>query len=158
MKKTVIRSISLIMALVALSIAPATLAEQSVSQGSPLEGVWDAQVTLTNCSGITLAQFKAREMFMRGGTLASTDNTSPSESGPGFGTWQHIAGRRFTAPFQFYRFNPDGTFAGVNKITRTITVAIGADSYTAVAAFEIYDPNGNLVFSGCGTETATRQQ
>lgn len=39
---------------------------------------------------------------------------------------------------------------------RTITVGSDQNTYTSVVNFESYDPNGNLLFSGCGSEAATR--
>jgi hypothetical protein len=64
--------------------------------------------------------------------------------------------RRFSAPFQFFNFNPDGSFAGTQKIDREIHLAANGNSYTSTITFRSYDPTGNLIFSGCGTETAVR--
>ena len=141
------------MTVAALTGAPATASPQ---QSAPLQGVWDSQVTLTDCNGFTLAVFRAYEMFHQGGTLTNTDNTPPTLHGPGFGTWERVDGRKCTAPFQFFNFNSDGTFAGVQKIARQIRLAPDGNSYTSTVTFETYDPNGVLVFSGCGTEVATR--
>ncbi len=136
-----------------LSFAPAALAAPG---GGPLPGGWDSHVTLTDCNGNTLASFEALELFHADGTLTSTDNTPPTGHGPGLGTWQRLNRQSYSAPFQFFNFNPDGSFAGTQKIMRTITVGTSGTTYTSVVHFESYDPNGNLVFSGCGTETATR--
>lgn len=154
MKKTFLKSIVSLSALIALSCAPAALAAGEA--GGALNGVWDSQVTLTDCNGNTLVSFEAYEMFHAGGTLTSTDNTPPGQHGPGFGTWRRVSGRSYAAPFQFFNFNADGTFAGTQKITRTITLRADGNSYTSMVNFGTYDPSGNLVFSGCGTETATR--
>ena len=153
MKKIMLKPIVLTMALVALAAeANAT----SPQQAAPLQGVWDSQVTLTDCNGFTLVVFRAYEMFHQGGTLTSTDNSPPTLHGPGFGTWQRVGGRNYTAPFQFFNFNADGSFAGTQKIDRQIHLAADGNSYTSTVTFGTYDPDGNLVFSGCGTEVATR--
>lgn len=102
------------------------------------------------------AVFRAFEMFNRGGTLNSVDNAPPTAHGPGLGTWQYLGGRKYSAPFQIFNFNPDGSFAGVQIIERKITLDGDADEYTSVVTFEALDANGNVNFSGCGTETATR--
>lgn len=142
------------MAVVALTVASAEVPEQ---QAVPVQGsVWDSQVTLTDCNGHTLAVFRAFEMFNLGGTLTSTDNTPPTLHGPGLGTWQPTGMRTFNAPFQFFNFNPDGSFAGTQKIDRQIRLAADGNSYTSTVTFRTYDPDGNLVFSGCGSEIATR--
>ncbi|MBA3832082.1 MAG: hypothetical protein H0X34_09350 [Chthoniobacterales bacterium] len=153
MKKTILRSIVSLSALIALNFASAALAAPGEV---PLRGVWDSQVTLTDCNGNTLVSFEAFEMFHAGGTLTSTDNTPPTGHGPGVGTWTRLNRRSYSAPFQFFNFNADGSFAGTQKIMRRITIGPDGNTYTSVVNFEIYDPNGNLVFSGCGTEAATR--
>lgn len=152
MKKITLFTLTALSAL-ALSFTPAALAG---SGADALVGLWDSQVTLTDCNGHTLVSFEAHEMFHAGGTLTSTDNTPPGRQGPGFGTWKRAGRTTFTAPFQFFNFNADGTFSGTQKIARTITVAADGNSYTSEVNFGSYDPNGNLLFSGCGTETATR--
>jgi hypothetical protein len=153
MKKIILRSFALMMAVVALSVASAGVPQQ---QSARLQGVWDSQVTLTDCNGFTLAEFRAFEMFHQGGTLTSTDNTPPTLHGPGFGTWQHVGVGKYTAPFQFFNFNADGTFAGTQKIDREIQLAADGNSYTSTVTFASYDPDGNQIFSGCGSEVATR--
>lgn len=153
MKKSVLKSIVSLSALVALSLAPLTLAAPS---GADLTGVWDSQVTLTDCNGNTLVSFEAYGMFNTGGTFTSTDNTPPGRQSIGFGTWRKTGPRTYAAPFQFFNFNADGTFAGTQKITRTITLAANGASYTSVVNFQSLDPSGNVIFSGCGTEAATR--
>ena len=157
MKKIIISSFVTITVLVAMMIAPATLAAPPPGGALALEGVWNSQLTLTNCHGFTIRQLKAREMFMRGGTLASVDNSTQPGNGPGFGTWQYVGGYNFAAPFEFYQFNPDGTFAGVVKVSRTITVGTDLNSYTSSVAVSAYAPDGHLLFNACGTEAATRQ-
>src|SRR5947207_5515328 len=151
MKKIILGSIATMLTAVALSVASG---EDCPQQSAPLQGVWDSQVTLTDCNGNTLAEFEAYVMFHQGGTLTSTDNTPPTLHGPGFGTWQRVAGRNYTTSFQFFNFNADGTFAGVQKIHTQIHLAVG-NSYTSTITFASYDPDGNLIFSGCGTEVAT---
>ena len=152
MKKLILRSIVMMIAAVAFT---ASSAEPLF--GIPLHGsVWDSQVTLTDCHGHTLAVFRAFEMFNLDGTLTSTDNTPPTLHGPGLGTWRLTGLRRFSAPFQFFNFNPDGSFAGTQKIDREILLAANGNSYTSTVTFRSYDPAGNLIFSGCGSEIATR--
>ncbi len=162
MKRIILRSIVSIgfMALMAFTIAPASVSAQQAAP-KKLEGVWDSRVTLTNCqSGAVLAMFRAFEMFIHGGSLTDT-NAAPNAAtsrGPGFGRWQHLDGQNYSAAMQFFRFNPDGSFAGVQKINRAIVLANDGNSYTSTVTFESDDPSGNVLMSGCGTETATRLQ
>ncbi len=154
MKKLIVRSIVSTLALATLAVAPAVSAQQP----NTLRGVWNSQVTLTDCNGNTLAAFRARQMFIQDGSLISVDNAPPTAHGTGFGRWRHLNGLNYGSPFEFYNFNPDGSFAGVQKIHRKIVLAADGNSYTSNVTFERLDPEGNVVFSGCGTETATRLQ
>jgi hypothetical protein len=159
MKKITLKSLVSTMALAALILTPASLSAQQLSaqNGASLEGAWDSQVTSTDCNGHILMAFRAFEAYHQGGTLTTTGNAnSPALSSPGIGTWQRTGMRTFSAPLQFFTFNPDGSFAGIVKIAGQIHLSADGNSYTGTNTFAVYDPDGNLVFSGCGTEVATR--
>ncbi|HEX7917068.1 hypothetical protein [Rudaea sp.] len=48
-----------------------------------IEGVWDENVTLTNCdTGATLASFRALDMFIHGGALTDTNSAPPPRARP----------------------------------------------------------------------------
>jgi hypothetical protein len=95
-------------------------------------------------------------MFHQGGTLTSTDNQPPRSRGPGFGTWQNLGEGSYSAPFEFFSFNTDGTFAGEVGIGRDLQLAADGNSYSSVVSVEIVDPNGSVIATLCGTEVATR--
>ena len=142
------------MALAALILTPASLSAQ---HGASLEGAWDSQVTSTDCNGNILMAFRSFELFHQGGTFTGTGNTPNPELGsPVLGTWQRTRMQTFNSPIQFFTFNPDGSFAGIVKLERQIHLAAHGNSYTGTFTFLVYDPDGNVVFSGCGTEVATR--
>ena len=148
--KMIVTSLALASALVCLATSA------TAESGGRLVGVFDTHLTLTNCHGVVIRTLEALQMFNQGGTLASTDNQPPSSRGAGFGTWENMGGRSYSAPFQFFQFNPDGTFAGTVRIARNILLAADANSYTSTVSVEILDPNGNVVATLCGTESATR--
>jgi hypothetical protein len=127
-------------------------------QGNSLAGVWDVAVTIRNCeTGDPLASLRAMNMFHRGGTLTEANTrTSPTLRTIGYGTWSKRSHHRYDSVFRFSRYNPDGTFALVQKVTRTITLAGNGDHFAAEATIEFFDANGNPVNTGCATETATR--
>jgi hypothetical protein len=130
---------------------------QSTEAKDPIEGVWVSQVTITNCqTGATMRQFAALNMFNHGGTLADTDTQPPTSHGPAFGTWQNSSGPQYTSGFQLFRFNADGSFAGTNKVTRTITLGPGGNTFTSMLSITVEDPTGSTASTACGTETATR--
>jgi hypothetical protein len=154
MKKITLKSLVSTMALAALILTPASLSAQPRAS---LEGAWDSQATTTDCNGHTLMAFRGFELFHQGGTLTTTGNpNSPALSSPGLGTWQRTGMRTFTSTLQFFTFNPDGSFAGTVKIEGQVQLSADGNSYTGTSTFAVYDPDGNLVFSGCNTEVATR--
>ena len=155
-KKTILRTFTPVFGLIALLTCTLLATSATAESGGRLVGVFDTHLTLTNCHGVVIRTLEALQMFNQGGTLASTDNQPPSSRGAGFGTWQNMGGRSYSAPFQFFSFNPDGTFAGTVKIARNILLAADANSYTSTVSVEILDPNGNVIATLCGTESATR--
>jgi hypothetical protein len=96
-------------------------------------------------------------MFIRGGTLTE----QPARANlilrsPSFGTWRYVGDQQYAAVFRFSRFNPDGTFAATQRVTRTIELNREATAFTATALVELFDINDSLFQTGCATETATR--
>jgi hypothetical protein len=91
---------------------------------------------------------------LRGAVSCVTRNTRCLERQ----VWRLEGRDRYSAVLEFFRFNVDGTFAGTQKVTRTIELSAGLDSFTSNATIQIMDINGQLVPSGSGyaTETATR--
>lgn len=126
------------------------------AQGKKLEGTWRVEVTLRNCqTGTPIRTIQALNTYVSGGSMLETGNSSTLRS-PGHGVWHHTGGRDYTATFMFFRFNPDGTPAGSQKVTRNIEVGEDGDTFTATASVEILDINGNVIATGCATETAQR--
>jgi hypothetical protein len=122
-----------------------------------LEGVWDVTVTIRDSAGNPMQSFRAMNMYIRGGVFEEFGTRNPPEwRGPGMGVWRPEGGDRYSALLEFFRFNVDGTFAGTQKVTRTIELSAGLDSLTSNATIQILDINGQLVQSGYATETATR--
>jgi hypothetical protein len=122
-----------------------------------IEGVWESQVTVRVCqTGTPIITFRGMTMFIRGGSLIATNATPPTTGGPAFGKWQYLGGRRYIAAFRFFQFNPDGSLAGVRRVTRDITLGQGGDDFIATISFQTFDANDNLIGTGCSTETAKR--
>lgn len=124
-----------------------------------LVGVWDVSVTLRDCvSGTAIATFPAMNQYAADGSQTELGvNMSPATRYPSFGTWGFIGLRKFASEFKFFRFNPDGSYAGTQEVKRTITLSNDANKFTTIAAVAIYDPAHHLVKSGCATEAAVRR-
>jgi hypothetical protein len=140
------------------SSAPADSQDQaSRFTDHALEGVWDVTVTIRDPAGNPLQSFRAMNMYIRGGVFEEFGTRNPpGQRGPGMGTWRPEGDDRYSAVLEFFRFNVDGTFAGTQKVTRTIELSEGSDSFTSIATIQILDINGQLIQSGYATETATR--
>lgn len=124
-----------------------------------LVGVWDVSVTLRDCvSGHAVATFPAMNQYSADGSqLEFGVNMSPAARYPSLGTWRFAGLHKFASQFSFFRFNPDGSYAGTQEVTRTITLSNDANRFTTVASVQIYDVAHHLVKSGCATEDGTRR-
>jgi hypothetical protein len=120
-----------------------------------LEGVWEAQVTVRNCqTGDPIGTLRGMTTFIRGGALVGTNaNPNPPIS---FGRWQYLGGRRYSSVERFFRYNTDGSFAGVQRITRNFTLNREGGHFTGTINAEFFDANDNLIGTGCSTETTKR--
>jgi len=125
---------------------------------SKLEGTWDAQVTIRDCqNGVESRTFASIGTFMSGGTfLDSTSGIPQSLKTPGHGVWSHISGRNYRFKFKSFSFDASGNFTGWTIISHKAKLNHRADEYESAGTAEVYAPNGNLIFTGCSTTTATR--
>lgn len=152
MKKIFLTAIFGVAVAIALTVAEVPVFAQDAQT---LEGAWRVTVTIRNCqTGAPMRTVLALNTFVPGGSMFETANgllRSPSH-----GTWQKIAGHDYTATFMFFTFNPDGSWLGSNKITRTITLSGDHQTFTAIASVGIFDASGKLIATGCATEAAQR--
>jgi hypothetical protein len=141
----------------------ATLDTKAIQEDSPehsglagrIEGVWDVKVTILECdTGNAIRNVRAMNMFIHGGTL--TETATNLLRGSSLGTWHQVGAQNYTAVFRFFRFNPDGSFAGTTKVTRNIELSRDANEFTATSSVETFDANDNLIATGCARETASR--
>jgi hypothetical protein len=133
------------------------LADQRSERGDII-GVWISEVTLANCAtGVTVNQFRGLESFEPDGALMDTNTTPPTSHSQSFGAWWPVWGQRhFGGEMRLFRFNPDGSFAGMNVVERDIVVSHDGRSYTGGGEGHILDPDGNQIMEVCINETGTR--
>jgi hypothetical protein len=155
MKNNLMKNTTLALAgLLLCAFAPT--AARAQSSGDKIEGVWNSNVTTTDCNGTVLANFQGLGMFIRGGALTQTNNMNPALASPSAGHWEARGLHHYTAEFEFFRFDTTGAWTGTQMVSRRITLDAGGNSFTSVIEFTAYDVNGNVIATGCGTETATR--
>jgi hypothetical protein len=126
-----------------------------------LEGAWNVNVTVRVCpTDQPVATVYRMITFADDGVLqefaAFFNPLNPALRGPGQGVWRHLANGNYTYDVQFFRLNANFTLAGWNREHREVVVDASGTSYTATGTAEIYDLNGNLLTTGCATETGTR--
>jgi hypothetical protein len=127
-------------------------------------GTWDVQVTIRNCqTGAPIRTFPSLTTFMSGGTLIdSTSGIPQALKTPGHGVWnQEFGNYRFSV--KSFSFDANGNYTGytiirhqVNLIFRRFARLQEVEEYESSGTAQVYAPNGNLVFNGCSTTTATR--
>ena len=148
------------------SAASIASAQSSNSQARTVEGVWQVQVTVKNCStGVALAPpVHSLVTFAAGGTLresVSGGGFAPGQRSDGHGTWAHNGGQaydqRFVTMINFA--TPPGPGpgfeAGWMKIHHTVEM-IDADHTESAGTNTFYRLNGEIYRTGCSTATGTR--
>jgi hypothetical protein len=161
MKTTLInavRTIGFFAAIVTMIAVQGLNAQSGKGGGGRLEGVWDAQISITDCStGGVIRSFASLGMFMRGGTmLDSTSGVPQAMKTPGEGVWRHTEGNNYKMRFKSFSFNAQNVFTGWTTIQHEISIDSSGDSYTSAGTAEIYAPNGVLLLTLCSSSTATR--
>ncbi len=144
-----------------LTLGLASAQDDSKSQnggGGRLKGTWDVQVTIRNCeTGAAIRTFPSIGTFMSGGTmLDSTSGTPQALKTPGHGVWNHASGNTYRFKFKSFSFDASGNPTGWTIISHEANLNHSADEYESAGTAEVYAPNGNLIFTGCSTTTATR--
>jgi hypothetical protein len=85
-----------------------------------------------------------------GGGLIETESTSP---GTAQGSWVDRGGGRLALTFQRFEFDQESQPAG-RVVVRAELVPVGGGRLSGPFTFDVFDPQGNIVFSGTGTATA----
>ena len=144
-KKAILGTLTSVLGLMALLIcATSAIAGNSSPQnhGGPLVGLWETEVTVTNCQGVTLKTLEAYTTYHQDGTLNNTDTNGLT--GPGSGTWKNLGGGSYSSTIRSFSFDANGINIGEGVITQTIQLAPDGMSSTGTATVEIFDVNGNL--------------
>jgi hypothetical protein len=54
------------------------------------------------------------------------------------------------------RYDASGVFTGSQTGKIALKLGVNGDEFTATSAIQVFDANGNVVFTGCGTPSGTR--
>ena len=158
MKTKLVKSI-LAPLVVAFALLPmvATPATRPGMEGGKLQGTWEMQITLTDCSGHVIRSFPSLIEYAAGGTVVESNGGTPQAlKTPGEGVWRHSTDNAYAFRFKFFTFNAQNVFTGWTIIAGETTVDRTGNANAGSATVEVYDPNGNLVATACAEVAGTR--
>lgn len=121
-------------------------------------GTWDYQVHVFACdTGQTLARFRAASVFNAGGTMLDTNTAPPTTRGPAFGVWTYDRRtREYLVRMRLNRYNPDGSFAGVNEVARTLRLSRNGNAVSEHFTAQILGPDEQVLANTCDNGEGTR--
>jgi len=147
-----------------LFLGLATINIASAQETNGLEGIWYAQrITPVDCqTGLVIPNapiFRGLYMFGHDGSLtneAAFPVPNPRRSS-GLGSWGHTQAQMYSGTFRFFRYNADGSFQTLRKVTTTIVVQ--GEQFVSMDIFQDFDADNQPITgsSGCNTVLATRQ-
>jgi hypothetical protein len=157
MKTKLVRSIMapLVVVLASVTMLVATAAGQG-GRGGRIQGMWETQITLNDCSGHVIRSFQGMLTFHQGGTMMDGTTTPSALRTPAEGVWRHIADNTYAFLMKSFTFNAQNIFTGWSIIAGELTVDSTGDVFTGPATVEVYDPNGVLVATLCAESSGTR--
>jgi hypothetical protein len=157
MKTKSVKSIMapLVVALASVTMLVATAAGQG-GRGGRIQGMWETQITLNDCSGHVIRSFQGMLTFHQGGTMMDGTTTPSGLRTPAEGVWRHIADNTYAFRMKSFTFNAQNVFTGWSIIAGELTVDSTGDVFTGPATVEVYDPNGVLVATLCAKSSGTR--
>ena len=158
MKTKLVKSIMapLVVACALLTMVAATASGQG-TQGGPLQGTWEMQITLTDCAGHVIRSFPSLIEFAAGGTVVESNAGTPQAlKTPGEGVWRHSTDNAYAFRFKFFTFNAQNVFTGWTIIAGETTVDETGNANAGPATVEVYNASGVLVASLCADAVGTR--
>jgi hypothetical protein len=116
------------------------------------------RVSVHSCqTGAEVRTFESLEQFNAGGTMQDVSSGfAPGRQTPGIGVWKHLGANRYSFSFKSFGFDANGNFTGWTVVRHEVTLTAGAGEFTSEGTAELYDAGGNLLFTGCSSNTATR--
>ena len=148
---------------IALALAASTSlvwsADRPPRETTPtIQGVWQVARHGVDCNtGEELSSFPAIMTFHRDGTVTGDTGALVGETNE-YGSWQREPGsQNYSFRELFLSTDENGALASSAVITASVHLD-SANSWTYSATIEIFDADGNLIFTACGRGTATRFQ
>ncbi len=152
-RKSIVGALALlaVAAMVAAGAISASSGEGGAQGANALVGTWDATIS----RGPVLPPLKSLQTFTKDQTIVESGSDSFFRS-PAYGVWEYIGDRTFATTTIFHRFSTAGVYLGTQKINGIRQVSPDGETYTATAAFQVLDLDGNVIASGQAAGTAKR--
>lgn len=123
---------------------------------SRIVGLWDVNVVIDNCSGVTIGSFRAMHKYELGGTGQVVPATNPANLSEHSMIWSHVRGNDYQAAVKMFRFDASGQPVGWTVIRNDILISKDRQNYSGYGVAEFFDMNGNFLFASCPSFTGTR--
>jgi len=124
-----------------------------------LQGTWRVTRTSVDCiTGQDILSFPAIMTFNQGGTYTGYGVPPGGDPGQGteYGVWQREPGsHNYLVRVVACAYTAEGDFDGRVEATDTLHLT-SANSFESNSIIQIFDADGNLVFTEYATSTATR--
>ena len=148
---------SLLLACAVTTLVTGTIPPREGAVGGKLQGTWNMQITLNDCSGHVIRSFPTLVAFVAGGTLTeASGGTAPALQTGGKGVWSHTVDSTYAFRFKDFNFNSSYVLTGWSIISGELTVDETGNANGGPATVQVYDPNGNLLASLCADAAGTR--
>jgi hypothetical protein len=132
-------------------------AQSAKARPNRIVGVWDAQITNTDCStGTPLFTFRGLHKYELGGTAQVVPGTNPALLSAHVGIWRHVKGNNYQLIFKMFRFDGAGNNVGWNVVRFNIAINEDATAEAGSGKSDVFDGSGNLLATTCPTFTGTR--
>ena len=126
-----------------------------------LQGTWRVARTAVDCiTGQDIFSFPAIMTFNQGGTYTGYGVQPGGDPGQGteYGVWQREPGRQnYSVRDVSYGYTAEGVFEARVEATQALQLTT-VDSFTSTGTVQIFDADGNLLFTFCGHSEGTRFQ
>jgi hypothetical protein len=159
--KIISTTFSMLLVVTALTLGLVFAGSDAQTQGQGgqrIVGTWDVHVSVRSCqTGAEIRTFESLEQFNTGGTMQDVaSGFAPGRQTPGIGVWTHLGGNTYQFTFKSFGFDVNGNFSGWTIVRHEVKLNSKANGFTSEGTAEFYDANGNLLFTGCSSNTASR--
>jgi hypothetical protein len=154
MRRTLLAAATAAVAVLTLGVTGALSASQKPGD---LRGTWMTSVTLNNPPPGVDATFQTLNTFVSGGgVLVSSSQSHATQRSLAHGNCARAAERKYSCTFVWFRFDPAGTFVGMQRVRRTMTISQDRSTFESADTIEVLAPDGTVLATVQGTETGHR--